>query len=180
MKPEPDDQSGADENGTVGPDSAAVTVFLDAATKRLDIQFNTHVALDNKLGNVLSVGSAILPITFGLLGLSNTDVPIAAAIFLIGAGIAYGVLLGLSWVVVRRTANLAAGAQIGVLRAHLESGEYTGEGLRQWVANEYEGSIRENEEILFRKARYVGSASYALYLESALLSLAGVVSLLFG
>ena len=162
------------------PAGAAVRVFRAAAPTRLDVQFNTHVALDNKLGNVLSVGSAILPITFGLLGLSHTDVPIAAAIFLIGAGTAYGVLLGLSWVVVRRTANLAAGAQIGVLRAHLESGEYTGEGLRQWVANEYEGSIRGNEEILFRKARYVGSASYALYLESALLSLAGVVSLLFG
>jgi hypothetical protein len=166
--------------GSLNADGDSVTVFLDAATKRLDIQISTHVALDSKLGNVLSVGSAILPITFGLLGLSETDVPHSAAIFLVLAGVAYAALLALSWLTVARTSGMATGAPIGVLREHVAEKEYAGEALRLWVAEEYESSIARNERVLYLHSTYVGRASYALYLESAFLSLAGVVSLLFG
>jgi hypothetical protein len=180
MGRETNDQSNASGNGAWNADGDSVAVFLDTATKRLDIQFSSHVALDSKVGNVLSVGSAILPITFGLLGLSNADVPLVAAIFLVLACAAYGVLLGLSWLIVSRASGLATGAPIGVLRGHVDSREYTGEALRLWVAKEYASSISRNERILFQQAKYVGRACYALYVESALLSLAGVISLLFG
>ena len=180
MGQETDDQSGATGKPTPNADGDSVAVFLDATTKRLDIQFSSHVALDSKVGNVLSVGSAILPVTFGLLGLSEADVPIIAAVFLVLAGAAYSVLLGLSWLIVRRASGLATGAQIGVLREHIDSREYTGDALRLWVAKEYASSISRNEQILFQQAKYVGRACYALYVESALLSLAGVISLLFG
>jgi hypothetical protein len=175
-----DPETSAAENGTSDPDGGSVTVFLDAATKRLDIQISTHVALDSKLGNVLSVGSAILPITFGLLGLSETDVPLGAAVFLVLAGVAYAVLLALSWLTVAKTSGMATAAPIGVLREHTARKEYTEEALRLWVAEEYEASIARNERVLYWHSTYVGRASYALYLESAFLSLAGVVSLLFG
>ncbi len=180
MDPKADDQSNISGNVTLDPDGALVTVFLDAATRRLDTQFSTFVALDAKIANVLSVGSAILPVTFGLLGLSKADLPLTAAMFLVLAGVAYVVLLSLSWLTVSKAGGLAAGAQIGVLRAHVESAEYTDKGLRFWVAKEYESSIQRNEKVLFLKVKYVGRASYALYVESALLSLAGVVSLLLG
>jgi hypothetical protein len=132
----------------LAPDGDTVTVFHDAATKRLDIQISTHVALDSKLGNVLTVGSAILPITFGLLGLSETDVPLSAAVFLVLAGVAYAVLLALSWLTVARTSGMATGAPISVIREHVARKQYSGEELRLWTAEEYESSIARNEQIL--------------------------------
>jgi hypothetical protein len=180
VEPESGDQANGVENGILSENGTAVTVFLDAAVKRLDFQFSTDDLLDSRAANTLSVGSAILPITFGILGLSRTTVPEVAALFLVLAGAAYVVLLGLSWLTVSKAGGLAAGAPIGVLRAHLDSTQYSAEGIRYWVAKEYEASVSRNERILFRKVKYVGLASYALYIESALLSLAGVVSLLFG
>jgi hypothetical protein len=180
MGAETNDQSHNAESGASNSDATLVSVFLDAATKRLDFQFSTDDALDSRAANVLSIGSAILPITFGLLGISGADVPLVAAIFLVLAGVAYVVLLALSWLTVSKTGSLAAGAPIGVLRRHVDGMEYSGEGLRYWVAKEYEASVSRNERILYHKVKYVGLANYALYVQSAFLSLAGVISLLFG
>lgn len=179
MGQESGDQPNTAGNVPSNADGDTATVFLNTATKRLDIQFSTYAALDAKAANVLSVGSAILPITFGLLGLGNVNVPAIAATLLVLAGLAYAALLGLSWLTVSRTAGLAAGARINVLRGHVESREYPSDALSLWVAEEYESSIAHNEQILYQKVKYVGRASYALYVESALLSLAGVISLLF-
>lgn len=163
-----------------GADISSVRIFLEAATKRLDIQFAAHAALDARAANTMSVGSAILPITFGLLGLGSLEAPaVATACLLLACG-AYAKLLGFSWLIVRKTDTLAAGPQLTVLRGHLASGEYSPDGLGLWVAGEYETSATQNEQTLFSKAAYVGRASYALYIESALLSAAAIVTLLFG
>ena len=74
-----------------------VAVFYEAAAKRLDIQIGTFDALDTKAWNALSIGSAILPITFGLLGFSNVHVPWLGWALLIAPGAAYAVVLFSAW-----------------------------------------------------------------------------------
>jgi hypothetical protein len=155
-----------------------IAMYHEAAVKRLEIQIGTFDALDAKAWNALSIGSAILPITFGLLGFSKVAIPGVAWIVLSLAGVSYAALLGLSWVITRRTYRIAVGAPITTLRDHVAGQEYTGEGLQLWLANEYELSTTQNETTLLNKARFVVGASYALYLESAFLSLAAVATLI--
>ena len=157
-----------------------IAVYHDAVLKRLDIQIGRWDQLNGKAHNALSIGSAILPITFGLLGVSAYDVPLAAKAFLVLAVVAYFVLIGCSWFILGTTSRIAIGAPTSVLHQHLEEGIYTGDGLQLWVAEEYDSSTRQNESALFRKATYVGRANYALYAESALLAIGGIVTLLFG
>lgn len=157
-----------------------IAVYHDAALKRLDIQTGLWDRLDEKAHNALSIGSAILPITFGLLSVSSFEVPRGAEVILVLAVVAYFVLLGCSWFILRTTSRMAIGVPISALYQHLKGGTYTGEGLQLWVAEEYDASTQQNEGVLFRKAKYVGRANYALYTESALLAIAGIVTLLFG
>ena len=160
--------------------TSPVSVFHDAATKRLDILIGADDALDSKAWSALSIGSAILPVTFGLLGLSNLDIPWMAWVFLGLAGASYGVLLAHAWMITSGTYRLRTGGPIAELRQHLESREYSGEGLLLWLAQEYDLAIRANEGSISKKATYVGRASYAVYLESALLTIAAIITLIFG
>jgi hypothetical protein len=157
-----------------------IAVYHDAALKRLDIQIGRWDQLDGKAHNALSIGSAILPITFGLLGVSSFDVPLGAKVILVLAVVAYFVLLGCSWLILRTTSRMAVGAPMSVLHQYLEEGIYTGDGLLLWVDEEYDSSTRQNEGTLFRKTTYVGRANFALYAESTLLAIAGIVTLLVG
>ncbi len=50
--------------------------------------------------------------------------------------------------------------------------------LKRWVADEYERSSLANEKMLIKKARWVGVAILALYLEAFSLSLAAITTLL--
>lgn len=76
-----------------------IAVFHEAALKRLDVQVDIWNSLEEKAHNVLSIGSAILPITFGLLGVSSFDIPLGAAILLVFAVVAYFALLACSFCV---------------------------------------------------------------------------------
>jgi len=168
------------ELGSKYHEPAPASVFHDAAVKRLDIQIGSDDALDAKAWNALSIGSAILPITFGLLGLSNIEIPWPAWIFVCLAGAAYAALIGHAWLITISTYRLRIGGPITELRAYTESEEYPADGLLLWLAREYEVATTANEKTLFRKAMYVGRACYALYLESAFLSVAAVITLAFG
>lgn len=167
-----------DQDAAQNPnDPTPVAVFHDAALKRLEIQIGTFDALDAKAWNALSIGGAILPITFGLLGFSDLDVPRLAWILMIAAGAAFAVLLYSAWRITSRTGSLVAGEPITILGEYVDNREFPGEGLLLWLARGYRDATVRNERTLLMKAEYVGRACTALYVESALLALAAIVTL---
>lgn len=169
-----------DAASVAGSELTPIAVFHEAAIKRLDIQIGTFHALDSKAATALSIGSVILPITFGLLGFSNIDIPLAGAIALGLAGASYAVLLGCAWLINRQTDLLVAGAPITILSEYVDARAFPADGLQRWLAQGYEDATVINEETLFLKTKYVGRANNALYAESLFLSLAAVLTLAFG
>lgn len=150
-------------------------VYLDAARHFLDLQIVTHDVLDTKASQGFSVGSVVLPLTFALLNISNVDVPVTAKWALSLALASYVVLL-----VYTVRASLVRGLEfrpnITTLRQHTET--YSGPVLKRWVADEHEESIQKNAKILGRKARWVGAATLALFVEAVCLAVAAITTLL--
>jgi hypothetical protein len=157
-----------------------IEVFYEAAAKQLEIQIGAFNALDAKAWNALSIGSAILPITFGLLGVSDVDIPLLGAVALGLAVVAYAILLWHAWRITSRTDRLRAGEPITTLSNFVDTREFSGEGLQLWLTRGYERATIANEDTLLRKAIYVGRASNALYAESLFLSIAAILILILG
>ncbi len=65
---------------------------------------------------------------------------------------------------------------IRTLQLHSQAIE--GAALRRWVAEEYAASSVTNKPLLIRKARYVGFATGALFIEGFFISLAAGAALL--
>jgi hypothetical protein len=78
-------------------DETPERVLYDAAARFLDLQISTNDVLDNKAANVFSVGSTILPVTFGLLTLAPNRIPHWSVVMLFVALGAYIVLLLCAW-----------------------------------------------------------------------------------
>ena len=175
-----EDAAAGDDAIAAAPDVTPISVFHEAAREQLEIQIGAFNALDTKAWNALSIGSAILPITFGLLGVGNVDIPLLGAVALGFAVIAYAVVLWYAWRITSRTDRLRTGELITSLSNHVDNREISSEGLRLWLARGYERAIIANEDTLLHKATYVGRASNALYAESLFLSLAAILTLIFG
>lgn len=154
---------------------SAEEVYFDAARHFLDLQIATHDVLDTKASQGFSVGSVVLPLTFALLNLSDVDVPVITKWAL---GFALAAYVGL--LVYTARASLVRGLEyrpnITTLREHAAT--YSGSILKRWVADEHEASIQDNAVILGRKARWVGTATLALYVEAACLAIAAITTLL--
>lgn len=150
-------------------------VFHDAAVRFLDVQITTDDTLDRQNATVISVGSAVLPVTVGLLGLSERVIPTEAAATLSIALACYFLLLLCSWRG-SRFRGLEFRPHLPTLREH--SDNYEGSELRWWVALEYVDSTEVNRVSLEQKARWIGAANTLLYLEAFLLSLAALLTLL--
>lgn len=160
---------------TIGEGETPEDVFYEAAARFLDVQITTNIALDTKSATTLSVGSTVLPVSFGLLNLGPNEVPSGAAILLIAAVAAYIFLLSMVW----RASLIRAmdfRPDMNTLEKHSE--EYEGSILRRWVAREYRKSTEANTDNLENKARWVGAANLALFAESLLLSIAAILTLL--
>lgn len=156
-------------------EGSTAEVYLEAAARFLDVQVSTMDVLDNKAANAFSVGSIVLPVTFGLLGLSTRKAPTATVVILVLALLAYVVLVILVW--------RASRIRILEYRPDLSTlGEYSkmvsGHELQRWVADQYATSTDMNETTLARKGVWVGRAITALYAEGILLSLAAISTLL--
>lgn len=131
--------------------------------------------LDTKNAGIIGIGSTILPLTFGLPGLSGKPLPDGVEKLLIGAVLVY-------------VALLAAAARASVIRAieyrpdvptlWRHSQDINGTALRRWIADEYAASVELNRPVLQRKAQWVGVANLALYAEGIVISAAAVLSLL--
>jgi hypothetical protein len=150
-------------------------VLYEAAARFLDLQVSTSDVLDNKAANIFSVGSTILPVTFGLLTLAPNSIPQWSIVSLFGALGAYIVLLVCAW---RASAyrGLEYRPDIPTLEAYSQN--YSGDVLLWWVATEYMESTNENRAVLERKARWTGAANTALLVEGLLLSIAAILALL--
>lgn len=150
-------------------------VYHDAARHFLDVQISTLDVLDTKTAQSFSVGSVVLPVTFALLNLSATDVPTTAKVALGGALGCYIPLLVFAFLASLVRA-LEYRPHIPTLQQH--SKVYRTTVLRRWVADEYERSTAANEDILIKKARWVGAATLSLYMEALFLSIAAISTLL--
>jgi hypothetical protein len=160
------------------PDAAGETperVLYDAAARFIDLQVSTNDVLDNKAANIFSVGSTVLPVTFGLLSLAPNSVPALAVIALGASLVAYVALLACTW---RASAIRALEYRPDIPTLERHSHAYEGSILLRWVASEYMRSTEVNRTNLEHKARWTGAANTALYAEGLLLSLAAILTLL--
>jgi hypothetical protein len=150
-------------------------IFRDVAARQLDAQVSTNDVLDARNMNIVWVGSTVLPVTFGLLSIGQVEIPKWAGLALRASLAFYVLLLVSSWWASRYR---GLGFRPDLFDLHEHSQTYSAAVLEQWVAIEYTRSSDENEDLLKKKARWVGAASTLLYLEGLALSLAAVMTLL--
>lgn len=168
------------EQGVVSPDAAtdapsADQVYFAFTERLLDAQVATSDILDTKTSGAVGVGGTVLPVTFGLLGLSGRALPGATQWLLAAAVVAYVVLLMMAG-----RSSYVRGIEyrpdLRTLWRH--SQEIDGAALRRWVAEEYAASGELNRVVLEYKARWVGRTTLMLYVEAILISAAAATALL--
>lgn len=169
--PDPETNPPAPVADSVTPDE----VFYLAAARFLDLQVSTNDVFDSRTTTAFSIGSTVLPVTFGLLGLSTKQAPAATIVTLVVALVAYVVLVFCVWRA-SRIRVLAYRPNMQALQGNSEIA--SGESLRRWVAAEYVASTEFNQHHLERKGIWVGRGVTALYAEGFLLSLAAIFTLL--
>lgn len=167
---------------TQGPASAdagadapsADQAYFAFVERLLDSQLTTSDVLDTKAAGVISVGSTVLPLTFGLLSISGRTLPGFTVAALIASIVSYGVLLCSA----ARASHIRALEYRPDLMALWENSQTTdGATLRRWIAEEYAASTEINRPLLVRKARYTGIANIALLIEGKLISFAAAATL---
>jgi hypothetical protein len=156
-------------------DATPEAVFREAAGRFLDVQFRINETLDARNAGTFSIGSAVLPVTVGLLGLAEREIPTRANYTLIAALVCY-LLLGACFWWASLTRQLEYRPHLPTLERY--SGEYTLIALEEWVGREYVDSAQTNEPQLERKSRWVGAATTLLFIEAVLLALAAFWTLL--
>lgn len=151
-------------------------VYHDAARHFLDAQITSFNLLDTRASQIFSVGSVALPLTFALLNLGSNRVEIpTGAKWTLFAGLLVYLVLLICVFVAGTVRTLDYRPNIVTLRGYSE--ELPGAALLRWAANEYQESTERNKESLARKSRWVGAATFLLYIEGALLAIAAVWTL---
>jgi hypothetical protein len=151
-------------------------VYHDAARHYLDAQLSSFDLLDTRSGQIFSVGSVALPLTFALLNLGSNrvDIPTGAKWMLL-AGLGVYILLLVCVFIAGTVRSLQYRPNIFALRQYSE--ELPGAALLRWVGNEYQESTENNKIALRRKSWWVGAATFLLYIEGALLAIAALWTL---
>ena len=149
-------------------------VFHDAASRFLDVQISTNDVFDARTTNAFSIGSTVLPVTFGLLRLSATAIPVLTIVLLAAALVMYVALLVCVW---QASRIRVLEYRPNMLTLQENSEVAAGEVLRRWVASEYVASTEFNKAKLARKGVWVGRGVTALYAEGFLLSVAALSTL---
>ncbi len=124
--------------------------------------------------NAFSIGSTVLPVTFGLLRLSAVTIPTITIVLLAAAMVVYVALLICVWRA-SRLRELQYRPNMLTLKGNSEVAP--GDVLRRWVASEYVVSTELNRPLLQRKGLWVGRAVTALYAEGLFLSAAAIATL---
>lgn len=143
---------GAPETATSNgvEEESSEEVYHDAARHFLDVQISTSDLLDRNVAQSFSVGSVVLPVTFALLNLGTTEVP-PVAFWSIGFALASYLGLLLCAAKASRIRSLEYRPNTSTLREH--SATISKTVLRQWVANEYEASTRQNAMVIGEKGQ---------------------------
>jgi hypothetical protein len=150
-------------------------VYFDSAERFLNTQVATNDVLDTKTAGAVSLGSTILPLTFGLLSISGRTFPGVTQKFLVAAIVAYVILI----VAAPRTSYIRGIEYRPNIRRLWENSQVVeGVVLRRWVAEEYAASSEINQIVLDYKARWVGLVTLVLYIEGMMISAAAVAALL--
>lgn len=154
-------------------------VYHDAALQFLNVQVSTSDVLDARTWQIFTVASTVLPLTFALLNLSTDQAP-AEANWALGAALVCYILL----ILFARQANaqrlLEFRPDIATLREQAEAFRNVtlgGTVLREWVASEYQASIKFNRPLLASKGQWVGRMTAMLLVEGLSLAVAAILTL---
>lgn len=166
------DRGGRGEGQTTHANDGDVTpeeVSLTAVARVLDLQMTTNDVFDNRTSHAFSIGSTVLPVTFGLLGVSARQVS-PVTISMLALALVFRV-----W----RASRIRVRSYRPSMDALRKKSEIApGAVLQRWVASEYVESTECNKPRLDRKGLWVGSAIASLYAEGFLLSAAAISTLL--
>lgn len=171
----PDWQQGLPSSDATTDAQSADQVYFDSAERFLNTQVATNDVLDTKTAGAVSLGSTILPLTFGLLSISGKTFPGVTQKFLVAAVVAYVLLI----VAAARTSYIRGIEYRPNIRRLWENSQAVdGIVLRRWVAEEYAASSEINQIVLEYKARWVGRVTLVLYVEGIMISAAAVAALI--
>lgn len=151
---------------------SADQVLFDATQRLLDAHVSSNDLLDARATTALSTGSAVLPVTIGLLNLVERGASLSEGTTrcIETALVAYGCLL-LGTLTIFAVRNLSFRPHIETLSLYAKQG-YDGATLRRWVAEEYIRSIEENRTRLLWKSRVALGIVVALIAEALALAMA--------
>ncbi len=159
-------------------DEVGIQVYLDTCINLLANQLDAISSLDNKSNTTLSVGSAVLPLSLGIIRAIEEDPPLIVLFPVCLAAAAYVVLVGFWFLATARNQGAQVDPNLTEMSAYLESGDYQGIVLKLWAANAYHESTETNANLLATKGAMVSYAQYALIVECGLLAFAGVCGLI--
>jgi hypothetical protein len=158
-------------------DQAGIDAYHDAAVLLLKNQLDAIGSITTKANTALSVGSAVLPLTIGILR-ALSDGPSAWVLtFVCLATAAYVVLVGFWFAATSRQSLGSAGPDLTEMNAYLESGGYEGYVLKLWTANAYHEATEFNQHRIDEQSQYVSYAEFALIAECGLLAIGSVLGL---
>ncbi len=166
----PDSHGQNDSPGDPAPEE----VYHDAAQYFLAAQPSSFDQLDGKITQAFGTGILVLPVTGALLNLSQVSLPDWSIWALIAAIVALAFLIGFA-ILAHRSRQLEYRPSIDTLSGYVD--EYAarplgGRSLKRWVGDEYRASIDRIAGTLATKAKWVGWAQAALYVEALCLAAA--------
>jgi hypothetical protein len=165
-------------HGPTVPAVGAPQLYYETTARLFDLQMSQIDGMDAKVGTTFAVASTILVIFAGLLSLSSLPANVATKVaVLVPLLLALAVYLGLMVALYRayQLGEWSMRPDPTTLAAH--SVVYDEATMRAWVADEYRAALAENEVPLRREARALWWAVLAVPLLTALLVLAGAISL---
>jgi hypothetical protein len=158
-------------------DEAGIDAYYDATVLLLKNQLDAIGSLTSKANTAISIGSAVLPLTIGILRALSDGPSTWVLTFVCLATAAYVVLVGFWFAATSSTILGPIGPELNEMNAYLESGEYAGYILRLWTANAYHETTELNRHRIDEQSQYVGYAEFALIAECGLLVIGSVLSL---
>lgn len=152
-------------------------IAVEIAKRAVDAQIANADYQDGRMSGALTAGTAILPLTIGLVGIVSDDPAWFETALLVGAIVAYGVLVVSSLALLRYTTMSYRPNPISALENVRKFPEHPIRILQVWAANEYCEATRENAPRLAKRRALVIAALVAYHMEAALLAIAALFAM---
>jgi len=149
------------------PVTPAYSVFFDVAAQQLDAQLASADALDTKAATIFSVASTVAAIVPALLPLGKSGIEFRslAFVFLVAAGVAYGLTL-LLFILAYLPGKWRTGPDMERLGQIIARGE---DYARYWAADAYTLAIEKTSDAVTKKQQYLNAVLVAFVVEIVLL-----------